>query len=258
MRDKHTVRIDPAKCNGCSLCVKDCVTNNIVLEKKKVMFKSRNCLMCGHCVAICPQNAVCMTGFPEEPLLLGDNYVLDAEELLHAIASRRSIRHFKLQPVEKEKLVKIIEAGRYTPTASNSQGVSYLIIEKNNEQVEKKAVVFLRRIKKVVDLFTRRFRDREIDDQFFFKGAPAVIVVLSSNKVDGALAASNMELMAQAQGLGVLYSGFFTIVTNHSSSVRRELGLNKKEKAVTVLVIGYPAITYQRTAQKEQASVRIV
>ena len=78
------------------------------------------------------------------------------------------------------------------------------------------------------------------------------------SKVDGALAASNMELMAQAQGLGVLYSGFFTLAANHSAAVRRELGLNRKEKAVTTLVVGYPAVVYQRTAQREKVSARYV
>ena len=89
-------------------------------------------------------------------------------------------------------------------------------------------------------------------------GAPAVIVVFSSSKVDGALAASNMELMAQAQGLGVLYSGFFTLAANHSPAVRRELGLRRNDKVVTVLVVGYPAVAYQRTAQREKVSVRYI
>ena len=199
-----------------------------------------------------------MTGFSEEPRPLGDSYVLDAGQLQHAIESRRTIRQFKATPVEREKIEKIIEAGRYTPTGSNKQGVSYLIIEKNITEVERMAIAFLRQLKKVSSIYSRRFRKIVIDDQFFFKGAPTVIAVLSSSTVDGALAASNMELMAQAQGLGVMYSGFFNVVANRSKVVRRELGLSKNEKTVTVLVIGYPAVAYQRSAPKEKAVVRMV
>ena len=61
-------------------------------------------------------------------------------------------------------------------------------------------------------------RDRRttIDDHFFFKKAPAAIVVVSRDKIDGALAAANMALMAEACGLGVLYSGFFCMAAGLS------------------------------------------
>ena len=97
-----------------------------------------------------------------------------------------------------------------------------------------------------------------IDDHFFFKKAPVVILILSQDKVDGALAASNMELMAEACDLGVLYSGFFTIVANISRTLRRKLDLKRKDRVVTTLVLGYPNVTYHRTAQRETASVRLL
>lgn len=99
-------------------------------------------------------------------------------------------------------------------------------------------------------------RRTEIDDRFFFKDAPAVIVVVAKSQVNGALAASNMELAAQAHGLGVLYSGFFALVARLSPALRRELGLARGDKAVTALVVGHPAVTYRRTAPKEPANVR--
>ena len=98
-------------------------------------------------------------------------------------------------------------------------------------------------------------RRTSIDDRFFFKGAPAVIVVIARGDIDGALAASNMELMAQAHGLGVLYSGFFTMAARLSRGLRRELGLGRKQKVVTALVLGYPAVRYRRTAPKEAAAI---
>ena len=99
-------------------------------------------------------------------------------------------------------------------------------------------------------------RRTDIDDNFFFKGAPAAILVLSRSQVNGALAAANMELTAEACGLGVLYSGFFAMAANRSRALRKQLGLRRGEKAVTALVLGYSGVNYRRTAQKEAAKVR--
>ena len=66
---------------------------------------------------------------------------------------------------------------------------------------------------------------------------------------------SLVELMAQAHGLGVLYSGFFTMAARLSRGLRRELGLGRKQKVVTALVLGYPAVRYRRTAPKEAAAI---
>jgi hypothetical protein len=73
--------------------------------------------------------------------------------------------------------------------------------------------------------------------------------------VDGALAASSMELMAQSLELGVFYSGFFTMITRLSPKMRKRLGIHAGERAVTTLVLGYPAVRYRRTAQREPADV---
>lgn len=62
-----------------------------------------------------------------------------------------------------------------------------------------------------------------------------------------------VELVAEANGLGVLYSGFFCMVANRSRPLRKKLGLNRGEKAVATLVLGYPAVKYRRT---EPALVR--
>lgn len=73
---------------------------------------------------------------------------------------------------------------------------------------EQIAVRFAKRLLPVVKLMSPTARNAVIDDHFFFKNAPAAIVVVSKDEINASLAASNMELMAEALGLGVLYSGF--------------------------------------------------
>ncbi|WP_125142351.1 NADH-quinone oxidoreductase subunit I [Clostridium transplantifaecale] len=43
------------------------------------------CIMCGHCVAVCPKAAVSMTGFDEPPIEIDEPTVLDPLQLLKAI-----------------------------------------------------------------------------------------------------------------------------------------------------------------------------
>ncbi len=258
MRDRHEVLIDGGKCVGCGLCVKDCVSQNIRLSGGKAKVIHPDCLMCAHCVAICPENAVSITGFPDPPKTVEGEHTLDSDALLYALEARRSIRHFTAEGVTREALERVIQAGRYTPTASNAQCVSYLIVQQQLGEVEKAAVRFLRKLQSLIVLVRPAYRGIVIDDRFLFKGAPAAVVVLAPNDVDGALAASGMALMAESQGLGVLYSGFFTLAANHSPAVRKALGLKKGERAATTLVVGHPAIHYSRTAPKERPQVRAV
>lgn len=42
---------------------------------------------------------------------------------------------------------------------------------------------------------------------------------------------------------------------NMSSKIRKIMGVKKKQKAVTTLVIGYPAVKYRRTAHRNDADV---
>ncbi|MGL5692789.1 MAG: nitroreductase family protein [Peptostreptococcaceae bacterium] len=172
-----------------------------------------------------------------------------------AIKSRRTIRKFKNKEVPKEVVQQIIEAGRYTPSAKNAQNVSYIVLGDNKSKYEEVAVKFFRRIKPIASMFMKSAKETKIDDNFFFKEAPTVIMVITKDKISGSLAAANMALMAEAHRLGVLYSGFFSAVVNNSPKLKKLLNLNRSDYVVTTLVIGYPDVKYRRTAQKETAKV---
>ncbi len=252
---KHTVSIDPALCIGCGLCVSDCPTSTIRMEGKTAVVTGRGCIRCGHCQAICPQGAVSLSGFAEAPEEITSEMHVDASVLMGQLKARRSVRQFSAQEIPPEFIRQIIEAGRYTPTGTNKQGVSYAVLQQGLQEVEAQAIRLFRGLKRGVDLVYSGLREIEIDDHFLFKNAKAVIVIKSADAVDAALAASSMELMAQSLGLGVFYSGFFTMVTRVSGKIRKHLGIRRGEKAITTLVLGFPAVRYLRTAQREAADV---
>ena len=255
MNREHIVSVDQSLCLKCGACERDCIFRVMTLTERGAEVTNPECAKCGHCVAVCPVGAVSMSGYDDIPINIATDFKLDPDDLLTQIKFRRSMRRFTEQEISREDIEKIIDAGRFTPTAKNTQGVSYVVIKDNIAEYEEIALSVLRRIKPLADLFTGRYRQFTIGDNFFFKGAPVAIVIKANDTVDGALAASLMELMAQSLGLGVLYSGFFTRVAMMSGKLKRMLRITRSDKIVTTLVLGHPAVKYKRTVQRESARV---
>ncbi|MCR5662044.1 MAG: nitroreductase family protein [bacterium] len=259
--------IDNEKCTRCGLCCRDCVS--FVLKNDGGVIKEVNdhCIRCGHCVAICPQGAVSfkMNKMPFEDMadieVCGD-WRLDPDKFLKACKSGRSIRNYQNVPVEEEKIRKIIEAGRYTPTACNYQDVSYIVLRDQIGAVQAAAMRTFRKLAQIAAFVGRyvklpfdfsKFVD--VPDDFMFKKAPVAILTVSKNTIDASLAAANMQRMAESLGLGVLHVGFFTIMATVNPKLKKLVGLKYTDKIVNCLCIGYPGVTYQRTAPRRPASI---
>ena len=254
----HSVIVDWNRCVGCGLCKKDCVSDNFEIENGKAVLQRDTCIFCGHCEAVCPQGAISMTGFTDEPIEFEQDTRLDPETLLKAIQTRRTVRIFKETPVPKKVIRQIIEAGRLAPTGGNSQNISYIILHRRKDEMEGMAVGMFRKLAKAAKPLSAFIRNMNLDDNFFFKKAPLVIVITSNSAVNASLAAQNMAFMAEANGLGVLFSGFFTMCANNNRKIRKQLKIKPGHKAITTLVIGYPGVRYHRTARREDADVRVL
>lgn len=248
---EHQVIVNTEECIGCGLCAKDCVAFHIEIKDGKAQINDGACIYCGHCEAVCPQNAIRLTGYQDKTVDFQEQTRLDPQELLKAIRTRRTIRHFTRQQVSSEITEQILEAGRLAPTGANAQDTSFIILDKRKSEAEKIAVQIFRRLFRVGRKFIPSLQNMHIADDFFFKKAPLVIVIVSKNKVNASLAAQNMAFMAEANGLGVLFSGFFTGVANRSNKLRKVLELKRGQKVVTTLVIGYSQIRYRRTIRRE-------
>ena len=104
----NPIEIDAGKCVVCSKCIDDCPNSYLFLEDDEIRTNDKGCMECGHCYAICPQGAISMTNYDsidEEVVMMSE---IDSERLLNAMKSRRTVRQFKPDLVEKKEIISLI------------------------------------------------------------------------------------------------------------------------------------------------------
>ncbi|SHI71051.1 Nitroreductase [Clostridium cavendishii DSM 21758] len=269
------MNVNLEKCVGCGLCSKDCIAYDIELVNGKANIKNETCIKCGHCIAICPKEAVSTDEYDmnEVKKYTKEDFTIEAENLLNFIKFRRSVRNFNNKDVEDEKINKIIEAGRFTQTGINSQNVSYIVVKDKLQELRKLVLESLKekgehiltnqnitdnRLKRYAYMWIKMYSDflenPNGSDRLFFK-APLVILVTSPDSVNASLASSNMELITNALGLGTYFSGFLAKAAEGNKKINDFLGLEENHKIVTCMVIGYPNIKYLRTVPRKKSSI---
>jgi NAD-dependent dihydropyrimidine dehydrogenase PreA subunit len=252
------IEIDKEACIGCGLCINDCITGALSLKDSKVVASGR-CILCGHCVAICPKKAVSIPRYDMADVeeCSQNDVKLDSEILLRAIKFRRSIRNYQPNVVDEEKLIFILQAGRYTATSKNTQDSQFIVVQKELEQLKKMVWDSIghdlstpsNQVTKSEQIFRQLYEAKKADpnNDFLFRNAPAVLFIASENDINAGLAAQNMELEAISLGLGMLYNGYLLHAIEGNSEVCEWLGISKNKLKVCAL-LGYPAVSYFRTA----------
>lgn len=253
------IEIDAERCIGCGRCAEDCVGANLLVEEGLARTRGR-CILCGHCVAVCPTAAVSIPGYdmadvePSAPA----SETIDAADLLRAIKSRRSVRSFRPEPVDREELELVLQAGRYTATAKNAQGCRFIVVQDGLAELKRlvwdgiEGLLALPADEKPrwAKLYKPFLRDARAGKQdFLFRNAPAVVYVAAERPDDAGLAAQNMELMAASLGLGVLYNGYLCRASEELPAVRAFLEAGEKPLQMCLL-LGRPAVAYPRTAPR--------
>ena len=106
--------IDYTKCTNCGLCVKECPRRYFENEEhNKITFQdpSGSCSLCGHYIAICPQEAVLYENMGDEPHVFDgienlSNYI-PYEKIYNFLRATRSIRYYKNKKVPDDMLQKV-------------------------------------------------------------------------------------------------------------------------------------------------------
>jgi len=163
------------------------------------------------------------------------------------IARRESCRDFSPAPVEREKLIKILEAGIIAPSACNSQPWSFTVVTKKD--------VALPLAKTLQNVGFNKFADE----------CPAFIVVCEEKavlasrlscvldsqhyaQIDIGIVTAHMALAATAQGLSTCIIGSFD-----EKALKELLNIPEDKRVRTVLAVGYAREEKEPRAKKRKA-----
>ncbi len=145
-------------------------------------------------------------------------------EILQAILKRRSVRRFTNEPVTREQIETILEAGRFAPSGKNSQPWRFIVVESDERRAELAKLV---------------------PQQGMVAAAPVTLAVLLDHDAGydelkdaqgiGA-AIENMLLAVHALGLGACWMG-----VARDEVVETLVEAREGEELMAIIPIGHPA-----------------
>jgi nitroreductase len=170
----------------------------------------------------------------------------DGKDILSLIINRQSDRKYSNKPVDKEKLERIIEAGRMAPSACNAQPWKFIVVTDPGL------------VAKIADAASAKL----IGMNTFVAQAPVQIVVVRekpnfSSKVgatiknkdysliDIGIATENICLQAQAEGLGSCIIGWFD-----ENALKKLLDIPKSKRVELIITIGYSLSEHREKRRK--------
>jgi len=160
-------------------------------------------------------------------------------EVIEAIKGRRSIRKYKDEPVARELILQIIEAGRWAPSAMNAQPWKFIV---TTDQAKKEKMADRSRYAKflpnapVAIIVCARFDERrQVEDK----------ALRYFSIQDTAAAIQNMLLAAYSLGLGTCWIGDFD-----ERQLKELFTIPENYNPVAIIALGYPDVQPTSTFRK--------
>lgn len=161
---------------------------------------------------------------------------------------RQSVRKFTDKPIEKEALVRCVEAARIAPSANNCQPWQFIVVD-DPPMVRKVAEATF---------------SPAVSFNKFTLGARVMTIVLSEKPnlitqiggavkniqfqlLDVGMAVENFCLQATHEGIGTCILGWF-----HEKTLREFLDIPKRKKITLVIAMGYPAAGEIRAKKRKE------
>jgi nitroreductase len=240
-------------------------------------------------VMLCPTESISVNGRSMQP---GDSIELPpsdkratADTLEALLLSRRSIRKYKQQPVDRATLDRIIQMTSMAPMAIPPHEVGVVVFD-GLDKVQSFATdvcgsfqragwffhpftlalmrpMFGKAMHRVLRDFVRPLiktilEHREAGTDVLFYGAPAAILFHYSPYADVAdsyIATTYAMLAAESLGLGSCMIGS-TVGLNRDKKLMAKLGVPPGHKTGLTLVLGHPDTKYLRGIRRRLASVK--
>ena len=154
-------------------------------------------------------------------------------EVLHCLLTRRSVKKYLSQPVEKEKLDAVLEAGTYAACGMGRQAGKIVVLQNPDDiaQLEKVNASILGN-----------------PDAHPFYGAPVVCVVFADTNVntwveDGSLVIGNMMAAAHSLGLGScwIHRARQEFESAEGKALMKKWGVSENYAGIGHCILGYAA-----------------
>ena len=182
-------------------------------------------------------------------------------DIFEAIKNRRSIRHYKPDPVDDKTVEKVLEAAHWAPSWGNQQCWRFVVVRDPKARSE------------IADTLNKVTVDSELVENAAassIRHAPVLVVICAEKSgagrsADGgllnekgehwymfdiALAVQNLTLAAHALGLGTVIVGGF-----NATKVEKILGVTGDCTVVTMTPLGVPASKGQVSPRKKLSEV---
>ncbi len=217
------------------------------------------CVNCGHCVAICPGDAIAVNGMTAEDCDEVDPAkAVSAEQVEQLFRSRRSVRVYKDEPVERETLERLLDMARWAPTARNKQPVHWLVLTDRDEIAELSRMVasWLREVGRYLPIADAVDKGKDMVN----RDAPCLLIAHAGPDAlkpveDCSIALTTIEAAAPAFGLGACWGGLFMAAAQNCEPLRDRLNLPEGHTVYGALMLGRPKFRFRRIPPREAVKV---
>ena len=156
-------------------------------------------------------------------------------DVFECIRLRRTVRDFKPDAVPEEVLLRVLQAGRWAPSSSNSQPWHFLVVQDPGT------------LAKLGEIATQ--------GSFIGRAPLAIAILMEENaprpQLDAGRALQQMELVAWSEGLGTCFVGVRQ--AEQQKAVKELLGIPANVDLITIMPYGYrlPGTQRQGTPRKQ-------
>ncbi len=267
--------IDNNKCNSGGICVAECPMKILTMKDDGAIPElidggEEYCINCGHCVTVCPSDALSLKNMtPGQCVLIDKELNISQEQVEQFLQGRRSIRTYNDKSVSRDVLKKLMDIASFAPSGKNTQPVKWMVIEGKDEvsKLEGLVVDWMRyMIKEQPQIAKALTMDKVVEfydaqgESAICCGAPHMIITYAHKNMPAAqeacvIALAYLELAAPTFDLGTCWAGYFNTAIKFWPPMQKELGLPEGHEPYGSMMIGSPKYKYKRIPLRKEADI---